>query len=102
MASAFSLIHSGARPTAGMSLMSFAQATFAGHLGQDGQDAGVVDAGAHVQHRRHADGLADLAQARARHFQGAWGVMIAYLALAMAPQPVSTTSTSFLRNSVTT
>ena len=64
MASAFSLIHSGARPTAGNLVDVIAQAAFFDHLGQHGQDAGVVHAGAHVQHRRDADRLADFAQPR--------------------------------------
>ncbi len=42
-----------------------AQAAVFDHLGQHGQDAGVVHARAHVQHRRDADRLADFPQARA-------------------------------------
>ena len=42
-----------------------AQAAGLDDVGEDGQDAGVVDAGAHVEHRRHAGGLADLGEAGA-------------------------------------
>ena len=42
-----------------------AQAALGGDLREHREDARVVDAGAEVQHRRDADGLADLAQAGA-------------------------------------
>ena len=39
-------------------------------LGSCLEDAGAIDAAAHVQHRRDAQGLADLPEARSRHLCG--------------------------------
>ena len=66
MATAFSLIHSGAAPATGRSRQIFAQAAFGQNVGGSHQDAAVVHARSHVQHRRNADRFADFAQRRAR------------------------------------
>jgi hypothetical protein len=58
METAFSEYHSGAAPAMGKSLMSGSQGVGQGR-GQH-QDADVVHAAAHVQHRRDAQRPADL------------------------------------------
>ena len=63
MEMAFSLIHSGAQPAAGRSLMSSPRPPSLTIAVSGDEDAAVVHAGADVQHRRYADRLADLPQA---------------------------------------
>ncbi len=65
---AFSLIHSGPMPERREAADVVAKPAFFRDRGRDGQNTRIVDAGAEVEHRRDADGLAYLAKTLARIF----------------------------------